>query len=124
MAQGKTSPESVAQPTPIPILCIAVRKLSGAAACRGRGRARSAGARGGQRGADDRPKPDLTTLVAQAKQLEFQINALSEQYDGLRIQLTRAQADAQIAEQAAARDAVRAGPAASRPWPSWPRRTT
>jgi peptidoglycan DL-endopeptidase CwlO len=52
------------------------------------------------------PQPSLTTLVAQAKQLEFQINALSEQYDGLRIQLSRAQADAQIAQQAAARDAT------------------
>jgi peptidoglycan DL-endopeptidase CwlO len=52
------------------------------------------------------PPPSLTSLVAQAKQLEFQINALSEQYDGLRIQLGRAQADAQIAEQAAARDAT------------------
>jgi cell wall-associated NlpC family hydrolase len=50
------------------------------------------------------PQPTLTTLVARAKQLEFQINALSEQYDGLRIQLGRAQADAQIAGQAAARD--------------------
>jgi peptidoglycan DL-endopeptidase CwlO len=52
------------------------------------------------------PKPTLAGLVAQAKQLEFQINALSEQYDGLRIQLSRAQADAQIAQQAAARDAT------------------
>jgi peptidoglycan DL-endopeptidase CwlO len=51
-------------------------------------------------------QPSLTALVAQAKQLEFQINALSEQYDGLRIQLSRAQADAQIARQAAARDAT------------------
>jgi len=51
-------------------------------------------------------QPSLTTLVAQAKQLEFQINALSEQYDGLRIQLTRAQDDANIAQQAAARDAT------------------
>ena len=49
------------------------------------------------------PKPDLKTLVAQAKQLEFQINSLSEQYDGLRIQLTRAQANAKIAQQAASR---------------------
>ena len=49
------------------------------------------------------PKPTLANLVAQAKQLEFQINALSEQYDGLRLQLTHAQADAQIAQQAAAR---------------------
>jgi peptidoglycan DL-endopeptidase CwlO len=51
-------------------------------------------------------QPSLTTLVAQAKQLEFQINALSEQYDGLRIQLSRAQGDAQIAQHAAARDAA------------------
>jgi len=49
------------------------------------------------------PKPDLKTLVAQAKQLEFQINSLSEQYDGLRIQLTRAKANAKIAQQAASR---------------------
>ena len=49
------------------------------------------------------PKPDLNTLVAEAKQLEFQINALSEQYDGLRIQLTRAQANAKIAQSAANR---------------------
>ena len=52
------------------------------------------------------PEPTLASLVAQAKQLEFQINALSEQYDGLRIQLSRAQADAQIAQYAAARDAT------------------
>ena len=48
-------------------------------------------------------KPNLTTLVAEAKQLEFQINALSEQYDGLRIQLSRAQANARIAQDAAGR---------------------
>jgi cell wall-associated NlpC family hydrolase len=50
------------------------------------------------------PKPTLSSLVAQAKQLEFQINALSEQYDGLRIQLSQAQSDARIAQQAAVRD--------------------
>jgi len=49
------------------------------------------------------PQPTLSALVAQAKQLEFQINALSEQYDSLRIQLTRAQADALIAKRAATR---------------------
>ena len=49
------------------------------------------------------PSPDLKALVAQAKQLESQINSLSEQYDGLRIQLTRAKANAQIAQQAASR---------------------
>jgi peptidoglycan DL-endopeptidase CwlO len=48
------------------------------------------------------PNPDLKGLVAQAKQLEFQINSLSEQYDGLRIQLTRAQANSKIAQQAIA----------------------
>ncbi|HLM87835.1 MAG TPA: NlpC/P60 family protein [Streptosporangiaceae bacterium] len=52
------------------------------------------------------PQPSLGSLVAQARQLEFQINALSEQYDGLRIQLSRAQADVQLAEQAAARAAT------------------
>jgi peptidoglycan DL-endopeptidase CwlO len=52
------------------------------------------------------PKPGLPTLVAEAKQLEFQINALSEQYDGLRIQLSRAQADVQIADKAIARDSA------------------
>ena len=49
------------------------------------------------------PKPTLTTLIKEAKQLEFQINALSEQYDGLRIQLGRAQTDARIAQAAATR---------------------
>jgi peptidoglycan DL-endopeptidase CwlO len=49
------------------------------------------------------PKPTMAALVAEAKQLEFQINALSEQYDGLRIQLLRAQGDAQLAESAVAR---------------------
>lgn len=49
------------------------------------------------------PQPTLATLVARARQLEFQINALSEQYDGLRIQLSRAQANARTAGQAAAR---------------------
>jgi peptidoglycan DL-endopeptidase CwlO len=50
------------------------------------------------------PKPRLTALVAEAKQLEFEINALSEQYDGLRIQLSRAQADADIAAKAIVRE--------------------
>jgi peptidoglycan DL-endopeptidase CwlO len=49
------------------------------------------------------PQPNLKTLVAEAKQLENQINSLSEQYDGLRIQLNRAKANAKIAQQAASR---------------------
>ena len=51
-------------------------------------------------------QPTLASLVARAKQLEFQINALSEQYDGLSIELSRAQADAHTAEQAAGRAAA------------------
>jgi peptidoglycan DL-endopeptidase CwlO len=85
---------------------MAVRKLSGAA-----GLAAAAGALallvpGGSSLAQTAgPKPTMATLVAEARQLEFQINALSEQYDGLRIQLGRAQADAQLADSAASRDA-------------------
>jgi cell wall-associated NlpC family hydrolase len=81
-----------------------VRKLSGAAGLAAATIALALVIPGGSSAAQTRaPKPTLTTLVAQAKQLEFQINALSEQYDGLRLQLTHAEADAQIAEKAAAR---------------------
>jgi peptidoglycan DL-endopeptidase CwlO len=83
-----------------------VRKLSGAACLAAATAALALVVPGGSSAAQTTaPKPNLTTLVAEAKQLEFQINALSEQYDGLRIQLTRAQADARIAEDAAARGA-------------------
>jgi peptidoglycan DL-endopeptidase CwlO len=83
-----------------------VRKLSGAACLATATAALALVVPGGSSAAQTTaPKPNLTTLVAEAKQLEFQINALSEQYDGLRIQLTRAQADARIAENAAARGA-------------------
>jgi len=83
-----------------------VRKLSGAACLAAVTAALALVVPGGSSAAQTTaPKPNLTTLVAAAKQLEFQINALSEQYDGLRIQLTRAQADARIAENAAARGA-------------------
>jgi peptidoglycan DL-endopeptidase CwlO len=84
-----------------------VRKLSGAA-CAAAATAALAllAPAAGSMAQTTAPKPTLASLVAQAKQLEFQINALSEQYDGLRIQLSRAQADAQIAQQAAARDAT------------------
>jgi len=63
-------------------------------------------AQGVQGDRDTAPPPTLASLLTQAKQLEFQINALSEQYDGLSIQLSRAQADAHIAEQAADRAAA------------------
>jgi cell wall-associated NlpC family hydrolase len=81
-----------------------VRKLSGAAGLAAATIALALVIPGGSSAAQTKaPRPTLTTLVAQAKQLEFQINALSEQYDGLRLQLTHAEADAQIAEKAAAR---------------------
>jgi len=81
-----------------------VRKLSGAAGLVAVAAVLALAVPGGSSVAQTiAPKPNLNELVAQAKQLEFQINALSEQYDGLRIQLTRAQANEKIAEQAAAR---------------------
>ncbi len=83
-----------------------MRKLSGATGLAGAAVALALILPGGISAAQTTaPKPNLTTLVAQAKQLEFQINALSEQYDGLRIQLTRAQANARIAANAASRGA-------------------
>ena len=81
-----------------------MRKLSGAAGLAGAAAALALILPGGISAAQTTaPKPNLTTLVAEAKQLEFQINALSEQYDGLRLQLSRAQANARIAENAASR---------------------
>ena len=50
------------------------------------------------------PQPSLNQLVAQAKALQHQIDQLSEQYDGLRVQLTTAKRTAKIAQQTAARD--------------------
>ena len=84
-----------------------MRKLSGAAGLAGAAAALALILPGGISAAQTTaPKPNLTTLVAEAKQLEFQINALSEQYDGLRLQLARAQANAKIAENAASRGAA------------------
>ena len=48
--------------------------------------------------------PSLDTLLAQAKQLTYQINALSEQYDGLRVELSSARTAAAKAKQEAATD--------------------
>jgi peptidoglycan DL-endopeptidase CwlO len=52
------------------------------------------------------PSPTLSSLVAQARQLTYQINALGEQYDGLRVELSSARTAAAKAEQAAAMDAA------------------
>jgi peptidoglycan DL-endopeptidase CwlO len=84
-----------------------VRKLSGAASLAAATAALALVVPGGISAAQiTAPKPTLTALVAEAKQLEFQINALSEQYDGLRLQLTRAQANERIAQSAASRGAA------------------
>jgi peptidoglycan DL-endopeptidase CwlO len=53
---------------------------------------------------DAAPAPTLSSLVAQAKQLTYQINALSEQYDGLRVQLSSAKTAAAKAQKAATAD--------------------
>jgi peptidoglycan DL-endopeptidase CwlO len=55
------------------------------------------------------PQPSLSDLVAQARQMSDQINTLSEQYDGLRVQLTEVQAEAKIAQTTYAMDAKRLG---------------
>lgn len=51
------------------------------------------------------PLPGLKSIVSQAKQLNSQINVLSEQYDGLRIQLSQARQEERTAAATAARDA-------------------
>lgn len=52
------------------------------------------------------PSPtSLRALLAKATKLANQINSLSEQYDGLKIQLTEAKAEARIAREAVSRDA-------------------
>jgi cell wall-associated NlpC family hydrolase len=53
------------------------------------------------------PGPDLQTLVARARTLSNEINSLDEQYNGLRVQLTQAHAEAQVAQRTYALDIVR-----------------
>jgi peptidoglycan DL-endopeptidase CwlO len=48
--------------------------------------------------------PSLATLVARANKLSNEIDSLSQQYDGLRIQLTQARGEVQIARATALRD--------------------
>jgi cell wall-associated NlpC family hydrolase len=49
------------------------------------------------------PKPSLATLVAQAKQLSNEVDSLSQQYDGLQIQLAHARSEVKVANLAAQR---------------------
>jgi peptidoglycan DL-endopeptidase CwlO len=55
------------------------------------------------------PQPSLSNLVTQARQLAHQIDVLSEQYDGLRIQYQEARAEAKTAQTAFQQDAARLG---------------
>jgi cell wall-associated NlpC family hydrolase len=68
-----------------------------------------AGAGSAATGHAARPQPSLHTLLARARALSEQINTLSEQYDGLRIQLSQARAEQRIAARTYARDAARLG---------------
>ncbi len=54
-----------------------------------------------------RPQSSLASLVAQARSLGHQIDVLSEQYDGLRIQLSEARAEAKTAMATDRQDASR-----------------
>jgi cell wall-associated NlpC family hydrolase len=53
--------------------------------------------------------PSLQTLLARARVLSNQINSLDEQYNGLRIQLTQARTEAQVAQRTYAEDLARLG---------------
>jgi peptidoglycan DL-endopeptidase CwlO len=55
------------------------------------------------------PQPSLTSLVAQAKNLARQIEDLSNNYDGLQIQLSEARAEAKTAAITFRQDAARLG---------------
>jgi cell wall-associated NlpC family hydrolase len=53
--------------------------------------------------------PTLSQTLAEANKLSTEINNLSNQYDGLRIQLNQAKAEAKLARENAARDATLLG---------------
>ena len=49
------------------------------------------------------PRPSLNSLVQEATRLSNEVDSLGQQYDGLRIQITHARAEAKLAKVAAAR---------------------
>jgi cell wall-associated NlpC family hydrolase len=49
------------------------------------------------------PQPSLSSLVAEARQLSNQVDSLSQQYDGLQIQIANAKTQERLAKLAAAR---------------------
>jgi peptidoglycan DL-endopeptidase CwlO len=54
-----------------------------------------------------KPAPNLQTLVARARALSNEINSLDEQYNGLRVELSQARAQAQVAQRTYGQDIVR-----------------
>jgi cell wall-associated NlpC family hydrolase len=54
-----------------------------------------------------KPAPSLQTLVARARTLSNEINSLDEQYNGLRVELSQARAQAQVAQRTYGQDIVR-----------------
>ena len=54
-----------------------------------------------------KPAPSLQTLLARARVLSNEINTLDEQYNGLRIQLSEARAEQQVAQRTFADDLLR-----------------
>jgi peptidoglycan DL-endopeptidase CwlO len=53
--------------------------------------------------------PSMNALVAQAKTLSNEVSSLNQQYDGLRIQLTQARSEAQVAQRTYTGDLARLG---------------
>jgi cell wall-associated NlpC family hydrolase len=65
---------------------------------------------GGIGGAEPRqPAPNLKDLVAQARALSNEITSLNEQYNGLRIQLSQARTEANVAARTYRQDLLRLG---------------
>ena len=55
------------------------------------------------------PMPGLHALIAQAKALSAEVSNLNQQYDGLRLQLTQAHTEAQVAQRTYSEDLARLG---------------
>jgi len=60
---------------------------------------------GGSSAATAQPRPSLGALVAEARQLSNEVDSLSEQYDGLQIQISHAKMEEKLARLAASRAA-------------------
>ena len=62
---------------------------------------------GASSAAPTRPAPSLQSLIAKARVLSNEINTLDEQYNGLRIQLSQARAEGQVAQRTYGEDLLR-----------------